>query len=176
MLLKSLRAIEDLKNKQKVIFDKNVNRDYIGFSKSEKDILFKILIVRDGALIDRGEYIFSLKFEESDSENLKAFLLFYYENIYFMPSEIYVPCQPEDVDSLENYFSTSFDKKISILSNLRGKNKEFVELACQNAEISLKEKKLEKNRRSKISILEEIKEEGGNHKFEFKELLEEDYA
>ena len=75
-----------------------------------------------------------------------------------MPSEIYVPCQPEDVDSLENYFSTSFDKKISILSNLRGKNKEFVELACQNAEISLKEKKLEKNRRSKISILEEIKE------------------
>lgn len=158
VLLKSLRAIEDLKNKQKVIFDKNVNRDYIGFSKSEKDILFKILIVRDGALIDRGEYIFSLKFEESDSENLKAFLLFYYENIYFMPSEIYVPCQPEDVDSLENYFSTSFDKKISILSNLRGKNKEFVELACQNAEISLKEKKLEKNRRSKISILEEIKE------------------
>ena len=158
VLLKSLRAIEDLKNKQKVIFDKNVNRDYIGFSKSEKDILFKILIVRDGALIDRGEYIFSLKFEESDSENLKAFLLFYYENIFFMPSEIYVPCQPEDVDSLENYFSTSFDKKISILSNLRGKNKEFVELACQNAEISLKEKKLEKNRRSKISILEEIKE------------------
>ncbi len=158
VLLQSLRAIEDLKNKQKVIFDKNVNRDYIGFSKSEKDILFKILIVRDGALIDRGEYIFSLKFEESDSENLKAFLLFYYENIYFMPSEIYVPCQPEDVESLENYFSKSFGKKISILSNLRGKNKEFVELACQNAEISLKEKKLEKNRRSKISILEEIKE------------------
>ena len=152
VLLQSLRAIEDLKNKQKVIFDKNVNRDYIGFSKSEKDILFKILIVRDGALIDRGEYIFSLKFEESDSENLKAFLLFYYENIYFMPSEIYVPCQPEDVESLENYFSKSFGKKISILSNLRGKNKEFVELACQNAEISLKEKKLEKNRRSKISI------------------------
>lgn len=158
VLLQSLRAIEDLKNKQKVIFDKNVNRDYIGFSKSEKDILFKILIVRDGALIDRGEYIFSLKFEESDSENLKAFLLFYYENIYFMPSEIYVPCQPEDVESLENYFSKSFGKKISILSNLRGKNKEFVELACQNAEISLKEKKLEKNRISKISILEEIKE------------------
>ena len=27
-----------------------------------------------------------------------------------------------------------------------------------------------------LDILEEIKEEGGNHKFEFKELLEEDYA
>ena len=158
VLLKSLRAIEELKNKQKVIFDKDVNRDYIGFAKSEKDILFKILIVRDGALIDRGEYIFSLKFEESDSENLKAFLLFYYENIYFMPSEIYVSCQPEDVESLENYFSTSFNKKISIFSNLRGKNREFIDLACKNAEQSLKDKKIEEQRKSKISILEEIKD------------------
>lgn len=155
-ILKDIKAIEKLKEKQKVVFEKEINRDYVGFFVSGCEVLFKVLIVRNGVLIDKGDMLFASKFEESDAERLKIFILNYYEYASFIPPEIYVPCMPEDSELLERWMSEKAGRKVELSGKPRGRNREIIEMALHNAEVALESVRASEKRNDKMPVLEEI--------------------
>lgn len=156
VILRNIRSIEKLAERQVIISDKKENRDYIGFHEADGDLLFKVLIVRDGRLDDRGEYRFSSPGEISDREKLKAFLLFYYGGNGFIPPEIYSSCLPEDNGAIESLLSEKAGRRVRICAAPRGRNRELQELAASNAKSALEAARAAERNDPMLPRLEEL--------------------
>ena len=132
-----IEAINKLTQKQKVVSEDLVNQDIIAAAKDEEQICLQLLIVRNGRLIGKEDFIF--KDEESVELAGTAFLQQYYDTAYYVPQEILLEFELQEQELIAEWLTEQQNKKIEIKVPQQGNKKELVDMAAKNAYYNLKE-------------------------------------
>jgi len=137
-------AIERITEKQKV---SNINEkaiDVIGIAKNELSICIEIFFVRNSKMIGREHYFFENSNELTENETLSEFIKQYYINKMDLPNKIMIPQEIEDIELIEKLLSDKSDKKIEFKIPQKGEKLRFIEMANNNAKITLENRTKEK--------------------------------
>lgn len=147
------QAIERVSTKQKVSNISENNIDVIGIAKSELQICIEIFFVRGSKMIGREHYFYGDLKDMEDEEILSGFIKQYYLDNPNIPNRIMIREELEDKDAIEKWLSTVLGKKVEIKSPKKGEKLRFVEMAENNAKVTLENKEKDKS-----EILLELKE------------------
>ena len=148
-----IQAIERVSEKQKVSNISENNIDVIGIAKSEIEICIEIFFVRGSKMIGREHYFYSDLKDMEDKEILSGFIKQYYFDNPNIPNKIMIREEIDDKEAIEQWLSTSLGKKVEIKNPKRGEKIRFVEMAENNAKVTLQNKDKDKG-----EILLELKE------------------
>ena len=146
-------AIENISQKQKV---SNINEnsiDVIGIARNDLSTCVEVFFVRQSRMIGRENYFLNDVQELSSKEVLSEFVKQYYLTNENIPSKIMMSEEIEDKELLEDVLSNKIARKVEMRHPLRGEKLRFVEMAENNAKVSLENKYNEK-----YYCLNEIKE------------------
>ncbi|MBO4293256.1 MAG: excinuclease ABC subunit UvrC [Clostridia bacterium] len=145
-------ALIKVSEKQKV---SNINEkaiDVIGIAKSELQVCVEIFFVRGSKMIGREHYFFPELKDMEDKEILSGFVKQYYLDNPNIPNKIMLQEELDDKTLLEQWLSTEAGKKVEIRNPKKGEKLRFVEMAENNAKVTLENKEKDKS-----EILMELK-------------------
>lgn len=137
-------AIERISEKQKV---SNINEkaiDVIGIAKNELSICIEIFFVRNSKMVGREHYFFENTNNLTKTETLSEFIKQYYINKVDLPSKIMIPEKIDDIDLIEELLSKNAERKVEFRVPLKGEKLRFIEMANNNAKITLENRTKEK--------------------------------
>ena len=137
-------AIERISAKQKVSNINEKSIDVIGVYKNEISVCVEIFFVRNSRMIGREHYFFDNMQEEVVSTILSDFVKQYYMKKEEVPSKIMLQEDIEDKALIEELLTKRLNKKIEFKTPQKGEKLRFIEMAINNAKITLKNKTKEK--------------------------------
>lgn len=146
-------AIQRVNERQKVSNISENNIDVIGIAKSEIEVCVEIFFVRGSKMVGREHYFFPDLKEMEDKEIISGFIKQYYLYNQNLPNKIMVREELEDKEAIEEWLTKEAGRKVEIKSPKKGEKLRFVEMADNNAKITLDNKE-----RDKSEILVELKE------------------
>ncbi len=146
----SIRALEKLSEKQKVVSDERVNRDVFSIYTSMTEGAMAVLSIRDGSLVNKNEFILSLS-ELTSPEDALSLVVDYYDTTGNIPKEVVLdfPISEEDLALLSDYLSIDAERRVSIRIPERGEAKRLCEMARENAAEAAKQHRLTAEREDK---------------------------
>ena len=146
----SIRALEILSEKQKVVADARVNRDVFSLYTSETEGVLAILSIRGGALVNKNEFVLSLS-ELTSPEDALSLIVSYYDTSGAVPREVMVDFELSDDDTelLSEYLSLGSKYKVAVKKPERGDGRALCDMARKNAEESARQWRLEGEREDK---------------------------
>lgn len=152
-------AIQRVNEKQKVSNITENNIDVIGIAKSEIEVCVEIFFVRGSKMVGREHYFFQDIREMEDKEIISGFIKQYYIDSQNLPNKIMVREELEDQQAIEQWLSKEAGRKVEIKAPRKGEKLRFVEMADNNAKITLENKE-----RDRSELLVELKEVLGLNK------------
>ena len=138
-------AIERASQKQKVSNISENNIDVIGIAKSEYEICIEIFFVRGSKMVGREHYFFKDLNDMEESEIISGFIKQYYMDAQNIPNKIMVRYEPEDADTIQKWLGDEAGHKVTIHSTKKGEKLRFVEMAENNAKVTLENKEKDRN-------------------------------
>ncbi len=138
-------AIERASAKQKVSNISESNIDVIGIAKSELEVCVEIFFVRGSKMIGREQYFYNDLSDMEDKEILSGFIKQYYFDNPNIPNKIMIREEIEDRDAIEKWLSTELGKRVEIKTPKKGEKLRFVEMAENNAKVTLDNKEKDKS-------------------------------
>lgn len=142
-LKEELEYINIISEKQYIVLNDYVNRDIIGIYYTNNSLSINILFIRNGKLLESHNKIIDIV--SSLDEDLSNYIGMFYKN-HEIPKEILIYKPFEGLEVLEDVYG------MNIIIPEKGKKKELVNMACNNAKIFFeRESKLidNKNKRTK---------------------------
>ena len=137
-------AIERISLKQKV---SNINEkaiDVIGVYKNEISVCIEIFFVRNSKMIGREHYFLNNMQGEEISTILSDFVKQYYMQKEEFPSKIMLQEDIEDRNIIEHLLEQKAGKKVEFRIPQKGEKLRFIEMAINNAKITLENKTKDK--------------------------------
>lgn len=144
ILRNKINAIKTFSEKQKV---SNINEktiDVIGMYKNEIEVCIEIFFVRNSKMIGREHYFLNNMSDESLQTILSDFVKQYYLQKKEIPSKIMLQEEIEDKEIVEQLLTQNAGKKVEFKTPQKGEKLRFVEMAINNAKITLENKTKEK--------------------------------
>lgn len=127
-----INYIEQTVEKQSVVFNDFVSRDFFNYTVDRGWISIQVFFVRQASLIKREVAMYPIK--DSANEELLKYILQYYQNKNTnVPKVVYVPAGV-DREILEE------ELKTKIHTPQRGEKKHLLEMAGKNSRLALKQK------------------------------------
>ena len=148
-----INAIERISAKQKVSNISENNIDVIGVYKNELSVCIEIFFVRGSKMIDREHYFFDELKDMETKEILSGFIKQYYLGKMEYPNKIMLQEEIEDKDIIREWLTNSAGRKVELKTPQKGEKLRFVEMAENNAKITLENKS-----KDKFEVLNEFKE------------------
>ena len=148
-----MNAIERISAKQKVSNISENNIDVIGVYKNELSVCVEIFFVRGSKMIDREHYFFDELKDMETKEILSGFIKQYYLGKMEFPNKIMIQEEIEDKEIIQEWLTNSAERKVEIKTPQKGEKLRFVEMAENNAKITLENKS-----KDKFEVLNEFKE------------------
>ena len=140
-----ISAIEHFSQEQKVSNINEKSIDVIGVFKNEIDCVVEIFFVRNSKMIGREHYFLSNMADENISNILSDFVKQYYLQKEELPSKIMMQEDIEDKEIIERILTEKSGKKVEFKTPQKCEKLRFVEMAVNNAKITLENKTKEKN-------------------------------
>ncbi|MCM2989173.1 excinuclease ABC subunit UvrC [Bacillus safensis] len=124
--------IDSTMEKQKMTMSDLSDRDVFAYAYDKGWMCVQVFFIRQGKLIERDVSLFPM-YQDPEEEFLTFMGQFYEKNNHFLPKEILVP-DSVDQEMIEQLLGTNVHQP------KKGKKKDLLLLAHQNAKIALKEK------------------------------------
>ena len=132
-----LKAIERVVAKQKVIAAANTDQDVVAFAREQGDACVQVFFIRHGKLIGREYFLLEGTEGESDEEVLQEFITQFYDDAAHIPKEVLLPHEFEEARVIEQWLRQKRGTKVTLQIPRRGKKRELVEMATNNAQDTL---------------------------------------
>ncbi len=132
-----LKAIDTTLERQKMV-TQGGDSDIIGLARDGERLAVALLFVRGGSI--SGSAVLHGSGELDDADTVSAFIQRYYAGERFIPEELLLPLEPEDIRTLEEWLSELKGKKVRLHQPRRGDKVDLVALAARNAQAALLEK------------------------------------
>ena len=146
-------AVERISEKQKVSNISENDIDVVGLAKSDTRVCIEIFFVRKSKMIGREHFFLDDLVDEDSKEILSSFIKQYYVDRPILPNKIMLREEIEDKELLQEWLTKSAGRKVEIKTPQKGEKLRLVEMAENNAKITLENKEKDKN-----AILMELKE------------------
>lgn len=140
-----IQAIQRVSEKQKVSNISENDIDVIGIAKSEIEVCVEIFFVRGSKMVGREHYFYNDLKDMEDEEILSGFIKQYYFDNPNIPHKIMLREELEEKQAIEEYLSTKSGKKVEIKNPKKGEKLRFVEMAENNAKVTLENKEKDKS-------------------------------
>ena len=131
-------AVKTILGKQTIISTSLEDQDILGYCREHNLAMVQVLIVRSGKMV--GEKIYKMKSlgDTDDNEILSSFLKQYYADEILLPREILLPHPIEDFLLIAGWLSRKKEKRVRLEVPLRGKKKDLLRMAEENANFALR--------------------------------------
>jgi len=155
-----LSSVKFVAQKQKMSYGERENRDVIACAKENKDAVVQVFFIRDGKLMGRDHFYINVMGDETESEIIGSFIKQYYAGTPFIPKQLLLQTEIEDMDLIANWLSDRLGQKVSIVVPKRGDKEKMIELAEKNAKLVLEKdkEKIKKEQQKTIGAVKEIVE------------------
>jgi excinuclease ABC subunit C len=155
-----LKAIQKVVAKQKVIAAANTDQDVVAFARDKGDACVQVFFIRHGKLIGREYFLLDGTEGESDAAVLQEFLTQFYDEAAHIPKEVLLPHEVAEALVIEEWLRRKRSTKVALHVPQRGKKKELVEMAAQNAADTLSALRQQWNadRSKHVTALAELQE------------------
>ncbi len=142
-----IKAINSIDEKQKVVnSDKQNDLDVIAVSRDDDIAFVEIFFIRGGKLSGREDFRIDNCQDVSFGDITNDFIKQFYQTSSFLPCEILVQYEFDDIALVGEWISTKKGRKVNIISPKRGEKVRLVEMAEKNAKIALDNYKINKMR------------------------------
>ena len=135
-----INAIDRISQRQKVSNISENDIDVIGLYKDEYEICIEIFYIRNSKMVGRDNFFLKGLNDEDDKEIISDFIKQYYIGRSFFPNKIMIKEDIEDRELLEICLTQMAERKVEIKVPQKGEKLRLVEMAENNAEITLKNK------------------------------------
>ncbi len=153
-------AVETVLARQKVISTKMIDQDVIAVVAEESGACVQMFYIRGGKLLGQNQFILDGAEEQGDqSEAVSGFIEQYYQNAVYVPQEIILPCDIDEVAIVQSWLRQKRGGKVEITVPVRGDKKKLVDMAAENASQALVQMRAEM--RAKLGNLERALNELG---------------
>ncbi len=149
-----IHAIEQLREKQKVVFKSVEEQDVFSMAESENTVCLAVLRFADGRLFDSEHFFFEK--EESATETMATAITSYYSMRSDIPKRVTVDGEVEGKADLERWLSEKRGKKTVIFCPQRGEQVDVVKMCRENAQEKLALKLGMRGR--DVAVLEELRD------------------
>ncbi|HAK59423.1 MAG TPA: excinuclease ABC subunit C [Nitrospiraceae bacterium] len=154
-----ISKIEGSFEKQKIISQGFENQDVIGIASEGGHGDIQVLFIRNGMLLGRKDFSLDDVRGMSNEEILTDFLHQFYGKEMIVPPEVLLPFDVPDQEVFEAWLAEKRDARVEVQVPQRGRKRELVQMASDNAAQTLREQML--SRKSKERILMRLQEELG---------------
>jgi len=151
-----INSVKHVTQKQKITSEEMENRDIIACSSMEDSAVVQVFFIRDGRLIGREHFHMNIDHFESKESILSQFVKQYYGGTPFIPKELVIQTEIEDMELVQSWLSSILGQKVRIIVPKRGEKHKLVELAAKNASMVL-EKDSEKIKREEARTIGAMK-------------------
>ncbi len=142
-----IQAVKTYESNQKVVTIAKIDRDIIAVSSDDTLIAGIIFKVRDGKLTGKQHYQLTTKQEENITSIIKTVMQQYYISSEYVPGEIFLQQEPEDLDTLSSWLEGKSGRKVNIVIPVIGDKKKLLDMCLKNADLLLEELKIQQIQR-----------------------------
>lgn len=135
-----LTAIEKVVERQKVVSTEQTDSDVIAFARDPErgDTCVQVFFIRAGKLIGREYFVLEGAQDESASEVVAEFVKQFYDEAAYVPPEVLLPEDVEEVMIIEQWLSSKRGgEAVTLKVPRQGTQQELVQLAAENASETL---------------------------------------
>lgn len=133
-----IRAVQAVTERQKVVSAALADQDVIAFARDDGQACVHVFFVRNGKLLGREYFLLEGTEGEPDEEIMSAFLKQFYSGAAHIPREILLPERVDEALVMEQWLRDRRGRKVSLRVPQRGKAKDLVRMAQENALETLK--------------------------------------
>lgn len=134
-------AVMKISQRQKITDSHGEDKDIIAMAKDNEDAIVQVFFVRGGKLIGREHFCMTNVSESTNGEILSDFVKQYYAGTPYVPKELLLQEEIEDMEMIERYVSMKRGSRVRLTIPKIGKKEKLVELAAQNAALVLSKDK-----------------------------------
>lgn len=152
-----LQSAAKIIERQKITDSDEEDRDIIGIACDKQDSVIQVFFIRNGKMIGREHHHIGDTEGQEPAEILSEFIQRYYTGTPYIPKEVMLPFEIEDVSTIEEWLSYVKGRRVKVLIPKIGDKEKLVELANKNASLVLiqdKEKILQEEKRTKGAMQE----------------------
>jgi excinuclease ABC subunit C len=126
-------SLKHISEKQKVISSALEDQDVIAFARGPQDACIQVFFIRGGKLIGREHFLLDSPDMEEDSELMASFVKQFYTSAAFVPGEIILQNDIDELNLIEKWLSDKRGSRVYIKVPRRGEKLRLVEMVAQNA-------------------------------------------
>lgn len=153
-----LNSVKQIAQKQKITSFDGEDKDIIALANDERDAVVQVFFIRSGKLIGREHFYVRVAAEDSEGQVLTTFVKQFYSGTPFLPKEIMLSAEIEDIPVIEEWLSAKRGARVYIRVPQKGMKEKLVELAKKNAELVLSQdrERIKREEGRTIGALKEI--------------------
>ena len=130
-------SVKQVAQKQKITDSEGEDKDIIALARDENDAVVQVFFVRGGKLIGREHFIMTRTQDCTQAQVLLDFVKQFYAGTPFIPKELMLQHEIEDIPVLEQWLSARKGSRVHIRVPKKGTKEKLVELAATNAKLVL---------------------------------------
>ncbi len=150
-------SVKQVSQKQKITDSYGEDKDIIALALEERDAVVQVFFIRNGKLIGREHFFMTHVSGNTKAQVLLDFVKQFYSGTPFIPKEVMLQEEIEDIEILEKWLSTRKGNRVYIRIPKIGTKEKLVELAARNAALVLSQDK-EKIKREEGRTIGAVKE------------------
>lgn len=154
-----IQSVRQIGERQKITSQGGEDKDVIALAVEEEDAVAQVFFIRDGRLIGRDHFYLKVAKGDDTGLILSSFLKQFYAGTPFIPKELMIQEEPEDMEVIQEWLSAKRGQKVYIRVPKKGTKEKLVELAARNAAMVLSQDK-EKLKREEGRTIGAVKEIG----------------
>lgn len=136
-----IQSVKSVSERQKITGGTGEDRDIIALFQEGQDVVVQVFFVRDGKLIGREHFYMTHVLAQKKENILLDFVKQFYAGTPFIPRELMLQYEIEDIEILEKWLSAKRGSRVYILNPKKGTKEKLVELAAENARLVLQKDK-----------------------------------
>ncbi len=152
-----LESVQKLSQKQKASDTNSIDRDIIAFATAQEEAVVQVFFIREGKMLGREHFYLNGIEKEKRSAIMANFIKQFYSGTPYIPKELLLSEEPEELGLLEEWLSMKRGTKVYLHIPKKGEKEQLVELAKKNASMVL-QKDSEKIKREEARTFGAMKE------------------
>jgi excinuclease ABC subunit C len=150
-----IQALNTVRERQKIISTEEADQDVVGVVRQGADACVQLFFVRKGRLMGRESFFFDRVSGWSSGDILSAFLHQFYARDVTPPAEILLSEEPVEASLTAEWLARRRGGRVDLLVPQRGKKRELVAMAEDNAVLALETHVLARGNRLQ-AVLDEL--------------------
>ncbi|HEV8307863.1 MAG TPA: excinuclease ABC subunit UvrC [Methylomirabilota bacterium] len=155
ILRDQIQALHKVRESQKIISTEQEDQDLLGLARQGSEACVQVFFIRKGRLLGRESFFFDRLLGADDGEVLSAFVRQFYAKNVAPPRELLLSTAVPEAELVEAWLTQRRGGRVELLVPQRGRKRELVAMAEENAALALQTHLLSRDSRRQV-VMEDL--------------------